>query len=118
MNMQKDLLRQDVNQQLPGQEFDNCSFYRLKDPNTYLCLHKGDCWENSFVVFQKGNETRVMRGATFKWLNNTTNNREEIAYWFTAEDLGLIKAIEVTFLEVSDEFREVVSKCLEEISSK
>ena len=59
-----------------------------------------------------------MRGATFKWLNNTTNNREEIAYWFTAEDLGLIKAIEVTFLEVSDEFREVVSKCLEEISSK
>lgn len=116
--MQKDLLRQDVNQQLSGREFDNCSFYRLKEPNTYLCLHKGDCWENSFVVFQKGNETRVMRGATFEWLNNTTGNREEIANWFTAEDLGLIKAIEVTSLEVSDEFREVVSKCLEEISSK
>ncbi len=116
--MQKDLLKQDVNQQLSGREFDNCSFYRLKEPNTYLCLHKGDCWENSFIVFQKGNETRIMRGATFKWLNNTTNNREEIAYWFTAEDLGLIKAIEVTSLEVSDEFREVVSKCLEEISSK
>ena len=59
-------------------EFDNCSFYRLKEPNTYLCLHKGDCWEKSFIVFQKGNETRVMRGATFKWLNNTTGNREEI----------------------------------------
>ena len=118
MNMQKDLLRQDVNQQLTGREFDNCCFYRLKEPNTYLCLHKGDCWENSFIVFQKGNETRVMRGATFKWLNNTTSNREDIANWFTAEDLGLIKAIEVTFLEVSDEFREVVSKCLEEISSK
>ena len=59
----------------------------------------------------------VFRGL-FSWLNNTTSNRGEIAYWFTAEDLGLIKAIEVTSLEVSDEFREVVSKCLEEISSK
>ena len=64
--MQKDLLLKDVNQQLSGKEFDNCSFYRLDEPRTYLCIHKADCWEKSFIVFQKDDEIRVMKGETYE----------------------------------------------------
>lgn len=73
--MQKDLLLQDVNQQLSGKEFDNCSFYRLDEPRTYLCIHKADCWEKSFIVFQKDDEIRVMKGETYEWLDSVTTNR-------------------------------------------
>ena len=46
--MQKDLFKH-VNQQLSEKMFDDCSFYRLSDSNTFLCIHKADCWEKSFI---------------------------------------------------------------------
>ena len=116
--MQKDLLRQDVNKQLSGREFDNCSFYRLKEPNTYLCLHKGDCWEKSFIVFLKNDEVRVMKGETYEWLDSVTTNRGEIAKWFNAESMGLINGEEVTSVDVNDALKNAVLKCLEEIGNK
>ena len=116
--MQKDLLRQDVNQQLSGREFDNCSFHRLKEPNTYLCLHKGDCWEKSFIVFLKNDEVRVMKGETYEWLDSVTTNRGEIAKWFNAEIMGLINGEEVTSVDVNDGLKNAVLKCLEEIGNK
>ena len=117
-NMQKDLLRQDVNQQLSGREFDNCSFYRLKEPNTYLCLHKGDCWENSFVVFQKDDEIKIMKGKNYEWLDTITTNRGKMAEWFDAEEINVINGTEVTSVEINEKLKNSVLKCLEEISSK
>ena len=104
--MQKDLLLKDVNQQLPGREFDNCSFYRLEEPNTYLCIHKADCWENSFVVFQENTDVRVI------------NNKGELAKWFNADSSNSVEGTEVTSIEVSKALRNEVSKCLEKINSK
>lgn len=116
--MQKDLLRQDVNQQLSSQEFDNCSFYRLKEPNTYLCLHKGDCWEKSFIVFQKDDEIKIMKGETYEWLDAITTNRGKMAEWFDAEEINVINGTEVTSVEINEKLKNAVLKCLEEISSK
>ena len=117
-NMQKDLLRQDVNQQLLGREFDNCSFYRLKEPNTYLCLHKGDCWEKSFIVFQKDDEIKIMKGETYEWLDAITTSRGKMAEWFDAEEINVINGTEVTSVEINEKLKNAVLKCLEEISSK
>ena len=117
-NMQKDLLRQDVNQQLSGREFDNCCFYRLKEPNTYLCLHKGDCWEKSFVVFQKNDEIKIMKGETYEWLDAITTSRGKMAEWFDAEEINVINGTEVTSVEINEKLKNSVLKCLEEISSK
>ena len=117
-NMQKDLLRQDVNQQLSGREFDNCSFYHLKKNNTYLCLHKGDCWENSFVVFQKDDEIKITKGKNYEWLDTITTNRGKMAEWFDAEEINVINGTEVTSVEINEKLKNAVLKCLEEISSK
>ena len=117
-NMQKDLLRQDVNQQLSGREFDNCSFYRLKESNTYLCLHKGDCWENSFIVFQKDDEIKITKGKNYEWLDTITTNRGKMAEWFDAEETNVINGTEVISVEINEKLKNAVLKCLEEISSK
>nr|WP_303257549.1 hypothetical protein [uncultured Prevotella sp.] len=116
--MQKDLLLKDVNQQLSGKEFDNCSFYRLDEPRTYLCIHKADCWEKSFIVFQKDDEIRVMKGETYEWLDSVTTNRGEMAKWFGAEYGQLINGTEIHSVNVNEKLKNAVSKCLEEINSK
>ena len=116
--MQKDLLRQDVNQQLTGREFDNCCFYRLKEPNTYLCLHKGDCWEKSFIVFQNDDEIKIMKGEIYEWLDAITTNRGKMAEWFDAEETNVINGTEVISVEINEKLKNAVLKCLEEISSK
>ena len=118
VNVQKDLLLKDVNQQLPGREFDNCSFYRLEEPNTYLCIHKADCWERSFIVFQQNDEVGVMKGEIFDWLDSVTTNRGKMAKLFDDDSFAMIKGTEIHSVEVNDKFKNVVLMCLEEIDSK
>ena len=115
--MQKDLFKH-VNQQLSEKMFDDCSFYRLSDSNTFLCIHTADCWEKSFIVFLKNDEVRVMKGETYEWLDSVTTNRGEIAKWFNAESMGLINGEEVTSVDVNDGLKNAVLKCLEEIGNK
>lgn len=115
--MQKDLFKH-VNQQLSEKMFDDCSFYRLSNSNTFLCIHKADCWEKSFIVFLKNDEVRVMKGETYEWLDSVTTNRGEIAKWFNAESIGLINGEEVTSVDVNDGLKNAVLKCLEEIGNK
>ena len=101
---------------MSGKEFDNCSFYRLDEPRTYLCIHKADC--KSFIVFQKDDEIRVMKGETYEWLDSVTTNRGEMAKWFGAEYGQLINGTEIHSVNVNEKLKNAVSKCLEEINSK
>ena len=83
-----------------------------------LCLHKGDCWEKSFVVFQKNDEIKIMKGETYEWLDAITTSRGKMAEWFDAEEINVINGTEVTSVEINEKLKNSVLKCLEEISSK
>ena len=72
----------------------------------------------SFIVFQKDDEIKIMKGKNYEWLDTITTNRGKMAEWFDAEETNVINGTEVISVEINEKLKNAVLKCLEEISSK
>ena len=73
---------------------------------------------SSFIVFQKDDEIKIMKGETYEWLDAITTNRGKMAEWFDAEETNVIYGTDVISVEINEKLKNAVLKCLEEISSK